>query len=292
MPHATASDGVRLYYEEAGSGTPVIFVHEFGDNYRSWEQQIGYFSRRHRCIVYAARGYPPSDIPADVAMYSQRRACDDIAAVLDHLGIERAHVVGLSMGGFATLHFGLNHAHRALSLTAAGAGYGSEKAHQAQFRQLAEEAAARFESMGPVAFAPIYGEAASRVQFQNKNPRGWAAFVERLAQHSQVGAACTMRGVQGRRPSLYDLEAELRAMPVPTLVIVGDEDDHCLQPGIFLKRAIPACGLVVLPKTGHAVNLEEPDLFNHHVAEFIAAVEAGRWDRRDPRADPGQLIKT
>lgn len=292
MPHATASDGVRLYYEEAGTGTPIIFVHEFGDNYRSWEEQIGYFSRRHRCIVYAARGYAPSDIPADVSMYSQRRACDDIAAVLDHLGIERAHVVGLSMGGFATLHFGLNHASRALSLTAAGAGYGSEKAHQTQFRQLAEEAAVRFESMGPVAFAPIYGEAASRVQFQNKNPRGWAAFVERLAQHSQVGAACTMRGVQGRRPSLYDLEAEFRAMPVPTLVIVGDEDDHCLQPGIFLKRAIPACGLVVLPKTGHAVNLEEPELFNRHVAEFIAQVEAGRWDRRDPRADPGQLIKT
>jgi len=292
MPHATANDGVRLYYEETGSGTPILFVHEFGDNYRSWEQQVGYFARRHRCIVYAARGYPPSDVPADVAMYSQRRACDDIAAVLDHLGIDRAHIVGLSMGGFATLHFGLNHAHRARSLTAAGAGYGSEKSHHAHFQTLAEEAATRFETLGPAAFAPVYGEAAARVQFQNKNPRGWAAFVERLAQHSQVGAACTMRGVQGRRPSLYDLEAGFRAMPVPTLVIVGDEDDHCLLPGIFLKRAIPACGLVVLPKTGHAVNLEEPDLFNHHVAEFIAQVEAGRWDRRDPRADPGQLIKT
>jgi pimeloyl-ACP methyl ester carboxylesterase len=292
MPYATAADGVKLYFEEAGTGTPIVFVHEFGDNYPSWEAQIRQFSRRHRCIVYAARGYPPSDVPAEVERYSQRQACDDIAAVLDHLGIAKAHIVGLSMGGFATLHFGLNHPTRALSLTAAGAGYGAEKAFETEFRKLAEDASGKFIDPGPEKFAPIYGEAASRVQFQNKDPRGWGAFVDRLKEHSPVGASNTMKGVQSRRPSLYDLEAGFKAMHVPTLLIVGDEDDHCLQPGIFLKRAIPACGLVVLPKTGHAVNLEEPMLFNHFVAEFIAQVEAGRWTPRDPRANPGQLIKT
>ncbi len=292
MPHVTAADGVKLYYEEAGAGTPIVFVHEFGDNYRSWDEQIGYFSRRHRCIVYAARGYPPSDIPTSVDSYSQRIACDDIAAVMDHLGIAKAHVVGLSMGGFATLHFGLNHAGRALSLVAAGAGYGAEKAFEAELRTLALDAATKFETMGPEKFAEVYGEAASRVQFQNKNPRGWRAFVDRLKQHSPIGAATTMRGVQARRPSLYDLEDGFRNMHVPTLVIVGDEDDHCLQPGLFLKRTIPASGLVVLPKTGHAVNLEEPALFNQFVAEFLAQVEANAWLPRDPRAKVGQMMKT
>jgi pimeloyl-ACP methyl ester carboxylesterase len=292
MPHATAADGIKLYYEEAGSGTPIVFVHEFGDNYRSWEQQVGYFSRRYRCIVYAARGYPPSDIPADVERYSQRLACDDIAAVMDHLKLPKAHIVGISMGGFATLHFGLNHPSRALSLTAAAAGYGAEKAFEGDMRRLAEDAASKFESIGPEKFAEIYGEAAARVQFQNKDPRGWRAFIERLKQHSPVGAAATMRGVQARRPSLYDLEDGLRNMQIPTLLVVGDEDDHCLQPGIFLKRTIPACGLVVLPKTGHAVNLEEPAWFNLFVAEFLAQVENGRWTPRDPRAVPGALLKT
>jgi pimeloyl-ACP methyl ester carboxylesterase len=148
MPYATAADGVKLYYEEAGSGTPIVFVHEFGDNYRSWEQQVGFFSRRYRCIVYAARGYPPSDIPADVERYSQRQACDDIAAVMDHLGLVKAHIVGISMGGFATLHFGLNHASRALSLTAAAAGYGAEKAFEGDSKKFAAKAHQQMVSTG------------------------------------------------------------------------------------------------------------------------------------------------
>ena len=81
-------------------------------------------------------------------------------------------------------------------------------------------------------------------------------------------------------------------MSVPTLVVSGDEDDHCLQPGIFLKCTIPACGLLVLPKTGHTINLEEPDAFNREVADFLALVEVGRWPLRDPRARPDQIMRT
>ncbi len=292
MSFATAGDGVRLYFEEAGSGTPIVFVHEFGGNYRSWEAQLRFFSRRHRVITCAARGYPPSDVPADVARYSQRIACDDIAAVMDAAGVDRAHVVGLSMGGFATLHFGLNHASRARSLVAAGAGYGAEKQHEAYFRQVSLDVAQQFETLGAETFAETYALAAARVEFQNKDPRGWAEFKAELKKHSPLGAANTMRGVQALRPSLYDLEAGFRAMQVPTLVIVGDEDDHCLQPGLYLKRTIPACGLVVMAKTGHACNIEEPDLFNQHVADFIMRVEAGRWAPRDARAQPGEIMKT
>lgn len=292
MADARAADGVRLFWEEAGQGTPVVFVHEFGGNHWSWEPQLGYFARRHRCITFAARGFSPSDIPADAAAYSQAQAADDIVAVMDAAGIAQAHLVGLSMGGFAVLHAGLRHPGRVLSVVAAGAGYGAEKAHEAYFRGVSSQVAANFETQGSQAFAPTYAEGASRVQFQAKDPRGWALFAARLGQHSARGAANTMRGVQMQRPSLYDLEDGLRTMAAPLLVMVGDEDDHCLQPGLFLKRTVPACGLAVFPKSGHTLNLEEPALFNQLLAEFIAQVEAGRWLPRDPRANPAQVMRT
>jgi len=292
MPFAKTPDGVSLYYEEAGSGTPIIFVHEFGGDHRSWEPQMRFFARRHRVITFAARGYPPSDIPTDVEQYSQHIAVLDIVAVLDHLKIDRAHVVGLSMGGFATMHVGLVCPERALSLTVAGAGYGAEKEHEAYFKGVSLQVAARFEAQGSEQFAKTYALGASRVQFQNKDPRGWLEFATQLGEHSAVGSTNTMRGVQARRPSLYDLEAELSKVMTPTLVVVGDEDDHCLQPGIFLKKTLPACGLAVMPKTGHTLNLEEPDAFNRLVADFIAQVEADAWHVRDPRALPAEVMKT
>ncbi len=292
MAFATTTDGYRLFHEAAGVGSAIVFVHEFGGNHWSWEPQMAAFARRHRCVTYAARGYPPSDVPDDVAAYSQERAADDIFDVMDAAGLARAHLVGLSMGGFAVLHAGLRRPERVLSITAAGAGYGAEKAHEAYFRDISDQVASNFRTRGAAAFAPTYAEGASRVQFQAKDPRGWALFAERLGRHSDAGAANTMRGVQMRRPSLYDLEAGFRDMRVPLLVMVGDEDDHCLQPGIFLKRTVPACGLAVLPKTGHTLNLEEPALFNGLLAEFLAQVEAGRWLPRDARADPGQIMRT
>jgi pimeloyl-ACP methyl ester carboxylesterase len=292
MAWAETDDGVRLYFEEAGTGTPIVFVHEFGGDHRSWEPQMRHFARRHRCITFAARGYPPSDVPESVDAYSQLRAVQDIAAVMDGAGIDRAHVVGLSMGGFAALHFGLELPQRARSIVVAGAGYGAEKQFEAYFRDVSAEVAHQFETQGSEQFARTYSLGASRVQFQNKDPRGWQEFATQLGQHSSRGSANTMRGVQVRRPSLYDLEGRLRDMQVPTLVIAGDEDDHCLQPGIFLKKTIPACGLLVMPKTGHTINLEEPEQFNRAVSDFIGLVEAQRWTARDPRAVPAQIMKT
>jgi pimeloyl-ACP methyl ester carboxylesterase len=177
-------------------------------------------------------------------------------------------------------------------VVAAGAGYGAEKAHEHYFKGISEQVAQNFQERGAKDFAPVYAEGASRVQFQDKDPRGWKLFADRLGQHHALGAANTMRGVQVRRPSLYDLEAEFRAMPAPLLVMVGDEDDHCLQPGLFLKRTVPRCGIAVFPKSGHTLNLEEPALFNHLLGEFIAQVEAGRWGPRDPRANPAQIMRT
>lgn len=284
-------DNVRLYFEEAGSGTPIVFVHEFGGDWRSWEPQIRHFARRHRCLTYSARGFAPSDIPKSVDAYSQRQAALDILTVMDAAGMDRAHIVGLSMGGFATLHFGLIAPERALSLTIAGAGYGAEKEHEDHFRDLSREVARQFEMLGSKAFAITYASGASRVQLQNKDPRGWTEFATQLGEHDSLGCANTMRGVQALRPSIYDLEAQLRTLTVPTLIMVGDEDDHCVQPGIFMKKTIPASGLVVMPKTGHTLNLEEPERFNNHVEEFISMVQAGRWLPRDPRAVGAEIMK-
>jgi len=290
MAHLTTDDGVRLYYEETGTGGPIVFVHEFADDYRGYEGQLRYFARRYRCIAYNARGYPPSDVPDDPARYSQDRARDDIRAVLDALAIAKAHIVGISMGGFATLHFGLAYPERALSLVVAGCGYGAEPGKRQQFHDETAKTIALIEGQGMGEASKIYSLGPSRVQFQNKDPRGWTEFAAHLAEHSTKGSALTMRGVQARRPSLWDLTDRMARLDVPTLIMTGDEDHPCLEPGILMKRTIPTAALVVFPNTGHAVNLEEPDLFNRTLDEFFHQVESGRWPRRDPRSVTGSIL--
>jgi pimeloyl-ACP methyl ester carboxylesterase len=290
MPHLTTDDAVRLYYEETGSGTPVVFVHEFAGDIRSFEPQLRYFGRRYRAIAFNARGYPPSEVPSDPQRYSQDRARDDIRATLDALQIAKAHIVGVSMGGFATLHFGFAYPERALSLVVAGCGYGAEPGKRQLFHDETAKTARHIEEAGMAVAAKSYSLGPSRVQFQNKDPRGWAEFAAQLAEHSTEGSAKTMQGVQARRPSLWDLTDKMRALEVPTLVVSGDEDDPCLEPGILMKRTIPTAALVVFPGTGHAVNLEEPDLFNRSCADFFHQVESGRWPRRDPRSQTGSIL--
>ncbi|MGH7921753.1 MAG: alpha/beta fold hydrolase [Candidatus Dormibacteraceae bacterium] len=283
MAFAAAGDGVRLHLEDTGRGTPVLFIHEFAGDCRSWEPQVGALSRRYRCVTYNARGYPPSDVPEDGDAYSQERAVGDAIAVLDHLGIERAHVVGLSMGGFCALHLGLTHPDRARSLVVAGCGYGASPSDRERFQGESEANAAGFEE-DPVGAAERYALGPTRVQFQNKDPRGWANFARRLAEHSGRGAALTLRGVQMRRPSLYDLRDRLERLTVPTLIVTGDEDEPCIDVDVMLKRAIPISALAMLPRTGHTCNLEEPGLFNQLVGDFLATVDAGRWPPRDRRS--------
>ena len=290
MPYAKTPDGVQLHYEESGEGQTIVFVHEFAGDHRSWEAQMRYFSRRYRCVAYSARGYTPSDIPSKGSMYSQDIARDDILAILDHLDVEKGHIVGLSMGGFATLHFGIHYSERAHSLVVAGCGYGAEPDRRTQFREETEKAAEMIASSTGDAFAEQYAQGPTRVQFQNKDPRGWADFRDQLAEHSLDGAAFTMRGVQSQRPSLFDLEADLRQITVPMLVLTGDEDDPCLIPNIYLKRTVPSAALQILPNTGHTINIEEPAAFNAAVSDFLAQGDAGRWPQRDPRSTGTAII--
>lgn len=283
MPHATTRDDVRIYFEEAGQGTPIIFLHEFAADYTNWEPQMRYFSRGHRCITYSARGYTPSDVPAG-EVYTFEHFYIDALAVLDHLGIERAHLVGLSMGAYSSLQIGLNAPQRALSMTLAGVGSGSEIENLDNWRKQCRANAEQFETLGSAEVAKVTREAPSRIPFLVKDPRGHADFYAALARHDAKGSANTMRGFQGGRPSIYTMADAIAKVATPALIICGDEDDPCVGPSLFLKKHLPAAGLAMFPKSGHVLNLEEPALFNETVERFVTLVEAGRWPVRDPRS--------
>lgn len=283
MPYAKSGD-IGLYYEETGKGTPIVWVHEFADDLNGWEAQLQYFSRRYRCIAYNARGYPPSDVPKAASKYSQAIATGDIANVMKHLKIRKAHVIGCSMGAYAALHFALRYPRMAISCTVVGAGYGSDPDKRTQFLNDNNVMIKRFLELGTAEAVRPYQIGPARVQFQNKNPRGFAHFCAEFAKHSALGSANTLTGVQGKRPTIYSLESALRKCRVPLHIMSGDEDDNCLDPGVFIKRVCPSAMLTVVPNTGHAVNLEEPVLFNSIVAEFLAQVDSGRWRGRDPRS--------
>lgn len=287
MPHASIN-GVRLFHEMTGSGIPLIFVHEFAGDGRSWDPQVRFFARRYQVITYNARGYPPSDVPDDPAAYSHDAAAEDLFGLMRYLEIDQAHLCGLSMGGYAALLFGLRHPEMARSLVIAGCGSGADD--PVGFRRDAEELAQRIERDGMAGVVPAYARGPTRVQFMRKDPQGWQEFVDALAGHSARGSALTMRGFMARRPSVYTFAEALGRLPVPSLIITGDEDEPCLAPGLFLKRHISSAGLLVLPVTGHTINLEEPGAFNSAVLEFLTLVESGRWPEREKQSVGGSAL--
>ena len=279
MPYCNA-DGARLYYEEAGAGTAIVFVHEFSGDLWSWEKQIQHFSRRYRCVAFNARGYPPSDVPKALSRYSHRHAVDDIAAVMRHLGLRKAHIMGCSMGSRSTLDFGLTYPRMALTLTMIGLGSGGDPRNKAQFRRQTEARARLYEQEGLAAVLRGLRKAPNRVRLKDKNPRAFEDFGRRFMQHSAQGCANITRRVQGTRPSLYSLERALRNLKVPAHLVVGDEDPGALDSSLFVKSVCPAARLSVVPDTGHLVNLEEPDLLHRLTEDFYALVESKRWRRR------------
>jgi pimeloyl-ACP methyl ester carboxylesterase len=284
MPFAASRDNVRLHYEEVGSGTPIVFVHEFAGDWRAWEPQMRYFARRYRCVTFSFRGYHPSDVPPEKSSYTHEKFRDDVIAVMDHLKIDKAHICGLSMGGYATLNVGMTYPQRALSLTMAGTGSGSERGVLEEFRKSSEATASEYDKVGSEGVARTYGMGPARIPFEVKDPRGYREFYDQFASHSARGAANTLRGYQGGRPPVYAFEAEIRKITLPTLIICGDEDDACIEPSIYLKRMIATSGLAMFPKSGHTVNIEEPALFNQTLGDFLAQVDCRRWSARDPRS--------
>jgi pimeloyl-ACP methyl ester carboxylesterase len=269
MPHARVN-GVELYYEIHGEGDWLVLVHEFSGWYRSWEPQLGAFAKEFRVLVYSCRGYPPSTVPPDLASYSQETSIEDLRQLMAHLGVERPFLGGFSMGGSIALNFGLAYPDRVRALVLAGTGTGS--IDKAQFVRDFDPIAERLLRDGTAAVAADYLRGSTRIQLLHKDPAMWRKFHDEFIGLSAVGLANTLRGVQLRRPTMYELEAKLRTLRVPTLVIVGDEDAPALEPSRFLARTIPGASLEVLPKTGHTLNLEEPARFNAAVLEFLHRV--------------------
>lgn len=279
MPFAER-DGVRLFYEQSGSGTTVVFLHEFAGDHRSWALQTSHFSSRYRCLALAARGYPPSDVPDSPDAYGQDIANADVIAVLDDLGIGKVHFIGLSMGAYTALQMAIHHPDRCRSVVAASGGSGAYPPTRETFLAECRTVADQIEQSGRFP-AEQMGRGPTRIQLLNKNAERWQAAVDHAAEHPAKAAAMTLRKVQAERASLYDLEAELREVTVPVLLMVGDEDESCLDVNLHLKRIMPAARLVVFPGCGHLLNLEEPGLFDRFAGEFLRGADAGTWRPRD-----------
>jgi pimeloyl-ACP methyl ester carboxylesterase len=278
MPYVDAT-GAKLYFEEHGDGYPVIFVHEFGYDMRQWEPQVRYFSRTYRCVTYNARGYPPSDVPGDTTLYGWEFSVDDIAAVMRGLAIERAHLVGLSMGAYAALQFGLRYPEKVSAIVAAAVGSGSLPSQREAWLKETSALSRIFSEYGMCAMAERIGRGPARIQLKYKDRKTWQEFVGHLREQSAQGMANTMARCQALRPSLHDMRDVLAQMIVPVLLALGDEDVACLETNLMLKSSLPNAGLWICPNTGHGINLEEPAPFNAHVESFLSAVERGIWRR-------------
>ena len=277
MSHITTSDGVEIYYEEVGSGDPIVFSHEFGDNYETWQPQIDYFGQHYRCVTYAARGFPPSDIPEEMEKYTQARVSDDIGDLMDHLGLGQAHLVGVSMGSYAVLNYALSNPDRTRSLVVGSGGHGSDLENRAAVHQGIEARAAAFMEKGAERMAMELAEDAVRIPFKVKDPCGWEAFRSRLARHSTEGCARTLRGVFNDRPSVYSQKEEFETFDVPALLMFGDLDVPSVEPSLFMHRHMLRAGLMALPWSGHNLNIEEPQAFNRALEHFFKLVENNRW---------------
>jgi len=270
-------EGVKLYFEQAGEGGAIIWLHEFAADYRTWEPQVRRFSRDYRCITYNARGYPPSDVPEDDEAYAYEQQRDDLIGLMDGLGVESAHLVGLSMGAYTALQAAMAYPHRVKSVVFSSGGSGAYRPERERFLADMATAAERMLEQGMEVVADGIARGPTRVQLFSKDPRGWEEFRGYLAEHDALGSALTMKNFQGKRPSLYDFEERLRTLETPVLLAVGDEDDPVIEVNVFLKRTLPRAGLWVQPRTGHGMNLEEPAEYNRRIAEFLGAVERGVW---------------
>jgi pimeloyl-ACP methyl ester carboxylesterase len=283
-------NGVDMWIEEAGSGPALVFVHEFGGDHRMWREQITHFRGRYRCVAYNARGYPPSDVPDDENAYGVKIAVADLLGVLDALEIDKTHLVGLSMGAYNILRFALDHPDRVLSIAAASGGSGSYKPARDHFIEETSVVADQFLASETLADAGLF-DGPTRIQLKAKRPDIWQESAGYFAGFSPKGAGYTLRKVQTERPSLYDFEAELAASTVPALLMIGDEDELVIETNVFLKRAMPLAGLLVLPKSGHLINLEDPSVFNRAIDEFHAAVAVNAWPSRPPSSTASNAYK-
>lgn len=285
MPYAE-NQGVKIYFEETGEGTPLVFLHEFLNDHTGWEDQVRHFARAYRCVTIAARGYPPSDAPEEEGAYSQELFTADALAVLDHLGLDRVHLVGLSMGAYTALQIALARPKQVISVVAASGASGGHEPARAAFEEAARASAAQLEELDAMP-GEAMASGPTRIQLRRKDPIAWRRVAEIIARRPVHSAVNTLRKVQIGRTPVYKLEKELSALKTPVLLLVGDEDESCIDVNLYLKRLMPTAQLVTFPASGHVLHLEEPALFNSLAERFLSSVERGSWRPRDPATMPG-----
>jgi pimeloyl-ACP methyl ester carboxylesterase len=248
MPHvrfahaaiASTSDSINLFYETHGQGPPIVFLHETARSCRSFDLQVAALSDRYQCIVYNARGYPPSDVPASAESYSQDIGAADLGAVLDALQCKDAHVVGVSMGSAVALQFAVRNATRVRSLVLCSVGAGSEL-KPGEFAANIEATAAKIQRSEGGKLAEILGSPPDRQRLKQKSPEELQKFMEEASRLSPVGLANTYCGVAKTRPQIYTYEDKITAMTIPTLVVVGELDMPCRKACQFLADTIKRC---------------------------------------------------
>ncbi|KIC20418.1 alpha/beta fold hydrolase [Leisingera sp. ANG-Vp] len=276
MPEFQTSDGISIYFEETGSGAPIVLVHEFGGDYRSWHLQVAELSQSFRCITYSARGFLPSAVPQDRSQYGQSCSTGDLLALMDHLGLDQAHVAGTSMGSFTSLDFALNHPGRVASVTLVGNSSGPRDGQERiRYRQewVSHEAKLREERGGDGAVAVLEDDPAY-LSFQKNDPGNWAVYAKNLRGQSSEGAVHVLSTVHWNRRSLFEDQARLKAFEKPVLLVTGDEDYYLVgETNAFLQDILPNAVWHQFPGTGHLVNIEQAAEFNRLLAEFAGEPE-------------------
>ena len=274
MPYLAAPDGTRLYYEGHGRGTPVVMAHELAGSVRSFDKQIPSWSHAYRCLPYAARGYPPSDVPENNESYSVAHALSDLGSVLDTCAQEKAHILGVSMGAYAALRYTIENPARVSALVLVGLGTGSDQPPE-EFKAHIDSMANELAEHGLAHFLEGVSAAPNRAGWARRSPEDFATFLDDAHRLSVRGIIGTLRGVQRERAPVYAFEHALRGIEVPILLVVGDEDQGCLKPSQFVAATAPAARAIIMKNTGHAANIERPDEFNEVALHFLrSAVSA------------------
>lgn len=258
MPVLQLPDG-ELFYEVHGSGPPLVFAHGLGGGFLSWYQQVPHFRGRYSCVVFSHRGFAPS---RDASGRGPRAFVDDLEALMGHLRIDDARLVGQSMGGWTCLGYALRHPQRVRGLVmACSTGPVTTPEVDAGFNRMRGRATAAF--MRGV--HPAAGERMLR---------------EQPALHELYRGLDILGGADKRaiRDVLVQLRtvtaAELEGFEVPTLCLTADEDMVCAPEAVeALARGLARAKFVRVPATGHSVYFERPAEFNRILDEFLATLQ-------------------
>jgi pimeloyl-ACP methyl ester carboxylesterase len=242
-------DGVKIYYEDHGSGTPILLSHGYSATSRMWQGQVAALKDKYRIITWDMRGHGESDSPADQSQYSEAATVDDMAAILKACGLSQAVVGGLSLGGYMSLAFNLKYPQmvRALMLFDTGPGYKNPQARDG-WNQTSERRAQNFEAKGLDALG--------------------ASAEVRVSQHrSAAGLAGAARGMLAQFDSR--IIESLDSVKPPTLVLVGSKDEPFLAATEYMAAKVPNSTKVTIPDAGHASNIDQPAAFNAAVLAFL-----------------------